>query len=265
MPTMQTGWRAWLASLLGTRGHAGDAPPHLSKPFLRRRGRTLELQFAHGTSQSQMMVADPDRLLIDYTRTMLGAMVLARGVSCIGMVGLGGGSQAKYCHRHLPATRVEVVENNPHVLALRRRFRIPRDDARLQVFLDDGARFLAQRPARYDLLLVDGYDETGIPEALSTQAFYDDCRAALAPGGAMATNLYCGDSARHLERLEHAFGRGRVLVLDEPRQSNRVAFAWTGDVPEGNELPSMPPFVARDLAPVFAKVRAVLAARMDAA
>lgn len=252
-------WRGWLAALFGTRRDT-DLPPHLRRPILRRHRGTLELQFVRGVSQSQMALRDPDRLLIDYTRTMLGALALVPVVERIGMVGLGGGSQAKYCHRNLPQARIEVVENNPHVLALRRRFRIPDDDARLQVTLGDGARFVAAAPGRFDVLLVDGYDETGIPAALSTQAFYDDCRAALAPGGAMATNLFCRDAPTHVERLRNAFGQGRVLVLDETRQSNRVALAWTGSAQRDREPAALSAFARDDLAPVFAKVLAALEA-----
>jgi spermidine synthase len=258
MESGPTGWRAWLAALLGAR--RTDVPPHLRKPLVRKRGKTTELQFVRGVSQSQMVTRDPDRLLIDYTRTMLGALVFTPRPRRIGMVGLGGGSQAKYCYRHLPEARIEVVENNPHVLALRRRFHVPDDDARFQVFLDDGARFLHERRGRYDLLLVDGYDETGIPAALSTQGFYDDCRAALGEGGAMAANLYSHDAVAHVQRLQRAFGASNVLVIEEPRQSNRVAFAWTGRG-WGNGDAALSALAQRDLAPVFATVRAALATR----
>lgn len=258
MESPGTGWRAWLAAWL--RARRGESlPPHLRKPSVRRRGNTTELQFAHGVSQSQMVTRDPDRLLIDYTRTMLGALVLAPQASRIGMIGLGGGSQAKYCHRHLPGARIEVVENNPHVLALRRRFRVPDDDARFQVHLDDGARFVRERVGCYDLLLVDGYDETGIPEALSTQAFYDDCRASLADGGAMASNLYSKDAAAHVERLQRAFGADRVVVIEERRQSNRVAIAWTTERTPHNGDMTLSAAAQRDLAGVFATVRHALA------
>ena len=261
METTQAGWRAWLASLLpGWRRRGTGVPPHLRKPFIRRRSKTIELQFARGVSQSQMLTLEPDRLLIDYTRTMLGALVLAPRPQTIGIVGLGGGSQVKYCYRHLPEARIEVVENNPHVLALRRRFHIPDDDARLQVFLDDGARFLGTRRGRYDLLLVDGYDETGIPEALSTQAFYDDCRAALAEGGAMAINLYGAYAGAHLQKLLHAFGTDRVVAIREPRQNNSVVLAWVG-TRTGDEIMTLSADARQDLAGVFATVRDTIAAR----
>lgn len=260
MAPARTGWRAWLAALFRVGDAGGTVPPHLRKPLVRRRGNTTELQFVRGVSQSQMVTRDPDRLLIDYTRTMLGALVLVPRLRTIGMIGLGGGSQAKYCYRHLPEARVEVVENNPHVLALRRKFRVPDDDARFRVVLDDGARFLHGRRSQFDLLLVDGYDETGIPDVLSTQSFYDDCRAALAEGGAAAFNLYCADAAVHVERLRNAFGDENVVVIEELRQSNRVAIAWTA-APQGETAETSLSAAARhDLANVFATVREKLAA-----
>ena len=258
MDSWVDGWRAWLGRWFGT---APAVPPHLRKPIVRRHGRTIELQFVRGVSQSQMVTRDPDRLFIDYTRTMLGALVLMPRPACIGMVGLGGGSQAKYCYRHLPDARIEVVENNPHVLALRRRFHVPDDDARFQVFLEDGAAFLRERPGRYDLLLVDGYDETGIPEALSSQSFHDDCRAALTSRGVLATNLYCGNAAMHIERLRCAFGSDRVVVIEEARQSNRVAFAWVGNGMSLGEEMALSTYGQRDLAQVFEVARGALAAR----
>ncbi|MDQ3494227.1 MAG: fused MFS/spermidine synthase [Pseudomonadota bacterium] len=252
----QHGWRRRLTAWVGLRLRPGPKDPtgkRLRPAQLRRYGDYTALQFARGQTQSRMRTAEPDHLLIDYTRSMLGCLLWRPQPACIGMVGLGGGSQVKFCHRHLPAARIEVAENHPGVIALRRAFGIPDDDARLQVVLDDGARFLQARPGRYDLLLVDGYDETGIPEALATQAFYDDCRAALAPGGVMACNLYCDNAGRHVARLRKSFG-GRVLLVEEAKMSNRVAFAWIGTRP-----PSRPQDVERALGALSAPARAQLA------
>lgn len=255
------GFGARLALLLGLARDADGK--RLARPFVRRYGRYTSLQFSRKQTQSRMLTADPDALLIDYTRTMLAALLLRPDPGCIGMVGLGGGSQVKFCHRHLPRARIEVVENNPGVVALRRRFAIPDDDGRLQVVLDDGAAFVRARRGRYDLLLVDGYDERGIPPVLSTQAFYDDCRDALAPGGVMSVNLFSADADLHVERIRRGFG-GRVVVLKEAKMSNRVAFAWTGDplppgpVDAGAALGALPEAARRQLGPGFARLAQAL-------
>ena len=255
------GLKARLALWLGLARDADGK--RLARPFVRRYGRYTSLQFSRSQTQSRMLTSEPDALLIDYTRTMLAALLLRPDPGCIGMIGLGGGSQVKFCHRHLSRARVEVVENNPGVLALRRQFAIPDDDERLQVVPGDGAELVRARRGRYDVLLVDGYDEHGIPAALSTQAFYDDCRDALAPDGAMSVNLFSADADQHLERIRTSFGE-RTVVLEETKMSNRVAFAWIGDplppgpVDAGAALRTLSEEARRQLGPGFARLAQAL-------
>jgi len=204
-----------------------DADPLVivNVPEVRRNWLYTSLQFNRVVTQSRMLTWWPGRLLVGYTRTMMAALR-------IGMIGLGGGSQAKFIHRCLPETRLEVVENNADVIALRDAFRIPDDDPRLSVIHGDGAQFVREHAGRYDILLVDAYDVTGIPAALSTQRHYDACRDALALGGVMASNLFCTDdrqAALHLRRIRRSFGMQRVLVVPEPKMRNQVVFAWVGD------------------------------------
>lgn len=245
------GWSRWLP-LPDADGESTGA-----STLFKRGWRHTELKFAGTVTQSRMLTFRPHHLLVPYTRTMMAALLLQPGAARIGMVGLGGGSQVKFCRRYLPGVRLEVVENNPDVVAMRPRFRIPDDDACLQVFVEDGVNFPGTRPGRYDLLLVDAYDPQGIPPALSTQRWYDDCRDALAPGGALATNLFCADAQRHVDRLQRSFGKRRVVVLQAPKMSNRVAFAWTGDaVPRDPDalqaaLARLPTRLRKALSPEF--------------
>lgn len=193
--------------------------------YLRRDWRYLELQFRGEVTQTRMLRCCPHWLAVGYTRTMLAALLFNPRPARIGIVGLGGGAQAKFCHRHLPASRIEAVESDPSVLALRTAFRVPVDDARLSIELGDGAHWLSARTERYDLLLIDGYDVAGIAPSLSTPAFHRLCAAALTPGGVMASNLYATDLRAHVGAMRRAF-HGRVCVLDEPGMENKVAFAW---------------------------------------
>ena len=243
----------------------------LPRARLRRHDGYVSLQFRRGQTQSRMRGDRPDQLLVDYTRTMLAALLWQPRPSRIGLIGLGGGSQVKFLHRHFPAVALEVVENHPGVIALRRDFGIPDDDARLQVSLDDGARFIAGKAGRYDLLLVDGYDAHGIPEALDTPDFHRDCRRALAAGGVLASNLHCDDPAPYAARLVDAFGADRVLVVGERKMNNHVAFAWTGEAPDGGDAcvaaakAALPEVAMRELAPVLERVAAELRRRRRAA
>lgn len=206
----------------------GTIEGDLGGPYVRRSWRYTELLFRGEVTQTRMLRWFPDWLEVGYTRTMLAALMFNPRPARIGIVGLGGGAQAKFCYRHLPSSRIEVVESHPGVLALRSAFRVPPDDERLSVELADGAVWLEAHSGSFDLLLIDAYDVNGIPPALSSQAFYRSCAAALTPGGVMTGNLYATDTAPHVARLRRAFAE-RVCVLAEPGQENVVVFAWRGE------------------------------------
>jgi len=194
-------------------------------PFIAQEGAMQSLHFSHGEVQSSMRLDRPDELQVDYTRTMMGFLLLQPQPRSIAMVGLGGGSLAKFCHRHLAAARLTVVEINPQVIALRGQFRIPEDDERLSVLAEDGAQWV--REARgLDVLLVDGFDAGGQPPALCSQAFYDGCFRALAPGGVLVANLH-HDHPEHLqflERIGQAFS-GNAMQVVSREKGNCVVFA----------------------------------------
>lgn len=225
-------------------------------PFILQGWRTRELRFAEGTAQSRMSRWAPDRLVVDYTRTMLGALALVPAPRRMAMVGLGGGSQAKFLYRHLPAATLEAIEINPDVIALRQRFRVPEDGARFRVVQADAAEWLKGQGAAIDLLLVDGYDTSGIPAALSTQRFYNDCHAGLRPGGVAAFNLYDTAHAEHWHRLKVAFGATNVAMVEEARQSNRVAFAWVPPLAAPGTPTTLSRTGQRELGDALATVRA---------
>lgn len=209
-----------------------DLPPQTQphvKPFVCDDGSAQSLHFTLGELQSRMSKASPWQLDVDYTRTMMGFLLLRPAPAHIVMVGLGGGSLAKFCYRQLPGSRVTVVEINPHVIELRRHFQVPEDDERFQVLLGDGAAWLAAQPAACDVLLVDGFDHQGQPAALCSQRFYDDCFAALTPDGVLAVNLHHDDADYPVwaERLQRSFG-GNAVEIPAPEKSNCIVLASRG-------------------------------------
>lgn len=195
-------------------------------PFVRQEGATKSLHFTLGEIQSSMRLDRPDDLQIDYTRTMMGFLLLRNRPRRIAMVGLGGGSLVKFCHRYLPQTQMTVAENNPAVIALRTEFGVPPDDERLSVVEGDGALFVRESCRRLDVLLVDGFDHEGQPPQLCSQAFYDDCYAALAPGGVMVANLHIDHPEHDLftARIARSF-RGNALQVLASEKANCIVFA----------------------------------------
>jgi len=201
-------------------------PPH---PFVRETLDSQSMHFSDSAIQSRMQLLQPDALVLEYTRTMMGFLLFNPAPAEVAMIGLGGGSIAKFCHRHLPRTRLTVVELNPAVIALRDRFQVPPDGPRFRVVQDDGARFVATTEQRVDVLLVDAFDAEGMPETLGTRRFYDDAVDVLRPGGLLVANLHASHPHLpvYLDRLQAALG-GPLVRVDDRDGANCVVFGRRG-------------------------------------
>lgn len=196
------------------------------KPLVWELENSRVLSFSAEYVQSRMDIRDPDALQLEYTRMMMGFLLHRPAPRNIAMVGLGGGSLAKFCHRYLPETRIDVIEIDAEVIALRDDFAIPPDSPRFTVHHADAAQFLRDCDAGFDVILADGFDAKGLPPPLSTEQFYCDCKAALQPAGMLVANLHsCSqDYDAVLGRIERVF-EDAVSVAATTHSLNRVAFA----------------------------------------
>src|SRR3546814_12047416 len=75
----------------------------LDAPFIFELGTMRSLLANWAFVQSIMSTDDPDRLILDYTPQMMGFLLFNPSPQPIAMIGLGGGSLAKYCYTYLPA------------------------------------------------------------------------------------------------------------------------------------------------------------------
>lgn len=196
------------------------------KPFVCEEKGQVSLHFGMAALQSRMLAADPERLVLDYTRAMMSFVLIEPEPAQVVMIGLGGGSLAKYCHAHLPRCRFTAVEIDPEVIAMRSVFAIPPNGERFEVVQSDGAQWIGAHPQSCDVLLLDGFDPGGLPEALSSQAFYDACARALRPRGVLVQNIWAPPHKRELviERMRASFDSG-VAAFDAEHGENTIALA----------------------------------------
>ncbi|MBI3370976.1 MAG: spermidine synthase [Betaproteobacteria bacterium] len=180
--------------------------------------------------QSAMRISDPYALELDYTRCMMAFLLFhPQPRECL-MIGLGGGSIAKFIHRNLRAVRTRAVELNPAVVtAAHSLFNVPGDDARLSVELGDGALVVRALSGGCDLLFADGFEDGTQVDALTSEDFYSDAWDALAEPGVLVTNFFGADRKLdfYLRRVEAAFA-GRVVCLEARTDGNVIAFALKG-------------------------------------
>ncbi|MEN3112079.1 spermidine synthase [Uliginosibacterium paludis] len=200
-------------------------------------GGVRYLHFGSEWVQGAMRIRRPVDLELEYTREMMSGLLLRNGFTTgarwpgrILLVGLGAGSLTKFCYWKLPQARVTTVEIDPAVHAAASfHFKLPAEDERFSVVIEDGADYMLRSRPKFDLILIDGYDADARVGLLDSLPFYQACWARLKEGGVLATNLF-GRSRRYaepLERLTTAF-EGRSLALPPCESGNVIALATRG-------------------------------------
>jgi len=206
----------------------GDPQWGSGRPVVIENDELISLYFDPTGIQSAMLVADPYALALGYTRTMAGFFLFQPSPRRISMIGLGGGSLAKYCHRHAPLTRIVVVEINHEIIALRHRFFIPPDDERFSIVYGNGASYMKRRDERPDVILVDGFTADGQALELADVGFYADAHARLSDDGIFVTNLITDDwnFCENLIAMKRVFGERLALARSEDSPLNVTVFGW---------------------------------------
>ncbi len=204
-----------------------------AKPFILDSGLQRRLQFDLYTVQSAMHLEHPDRLTLAYTRKMMAFLLFNRAPARVLLLGLGGGSLAKFCYRRLPYTTITAVEVNSDVIALREEFRIPPDDDRFRVICADGADYVARLGLSQDVILADACDREGIAPELNAIEFYQHARRCLFSGGVFVANM-CGNldsCAAHVAKIRTVFG-DEFMTLQVRPDGNLIVFAFKRCPPE---------------------------------
>ena len=197
------------------------------RPFLIEHDGLLTLYFSLSLVQSTMKTARPDDLDLAYTRKMMAFLPFYPRPKALLLLGMGGGSLAKFCYRHLPRANITMVEIDPDVIAFRGAFKVPPDNDRFRIHCADAAAYIHTHTTRTDIIMVDAFDGLGIAPELSNPDFYAEAHRVLSANGILVMNL-AGDKAGFddpLAQLAHVFD-DRVLSLKVRDGGNQIAFAF---------------------------------------
>lgn len=140
--------------------------------------------------QTAIVVGEPMTLVHEYNQLLLCAMAAASKPQRVLAVGLGGGALPRFLRLHFPSVEVDVVEIDPAVVDVTKRFFGVEPDDKLRIHVGDALPFLKNTSRTWDVILLDAYRGDEVPVHLTTPGFLALAHSRLTPGGALASNLW---------------------------------------------------------------------------
>lgn len=144
------------------------------------------------------------------------------------ILGMGCGTYATQCKYYYPMAVTEGVEIDQNISDLSRTYFFLPDDVRVTTY--DGRAFLQATDKKYDLIMVDAYQDITIPFQMSSVEFFDQVSKHLTDDGAMVVNLNMrsdepGNINEYLcDTIASVFSN--VYTVDVPHSENRELFAF---------------------------------------
>ena len=143
------------------------------------------------------------------------------------ILGNGTGTFATQCMRYFDNPNIEGVEIDEKITELAEQyFELPKS---VHVTCYDGRAYLNAIDRKYDVIMVDAYQDITIPFQMSSVEFFELVRAHLTDDGVMVVNMNLrgkeeGNINQYLaDTISHAFSE--IYTVDVQSSTNRELFA----------------------------------------
>jgi spermidine synthase len=187
--------------------------------------------------QSCIKLDNPRQFALRYPRMAMGGLLFTGPApQRVLIIGLGGGTIPTALREVLPQAQIDVVEIDPAVTRVAKRFFGFRDDAKMKVHEMDGRVYVkrAIREGRkYDAILLDAFDHEYIPEHLLTREFLAEVESLLAPQGVLVGNTFSSSKLYDHESTTYGAVFGTFYNL---KAANRVIVARPAGLPTAAQL-----------------------------
>lgn len=136
----------------------------------------------------EIVFSEADEFIYDEMVTHV-PMAVHPSVKNVLVIGGGDGGVAKELCRYPEIERIDVVEEDEMFVDVSKRF-FPEtaeglSDPRVNLYIQDGLKFIRNKKGEYDLIINDSTDPFGPSEGLFTKEFYGSCYKALNSEGIM--------------------------------------------------------------------------------
>lgn len=117
-------------------------------------------------------------------------VVFASKLENILFIGGGGAVVPRNFYYDYSPINIDVVEIDPVVAYVSKRYFFFRPDNRLRLHIADGRKFIQKTEKKYDIIMIDVFNSASkIPFHMLTQEFFAEVKQAIGPDGVVALNI----------------------------------------------------------------------------
>lgn len=180
--------------------------------------------------QSEVDPNNPDRLVLSYVQQLQRWNCLAAKPENIVILGGGAATLARAARITSPKAKIKVVELDPAVLDISRRWLSLPQSRQIRYFEEDGRAFLKRDKEPIDLLIVDTFSRGQVPAHLLSAEFFALARSRLSGRGLLAMNVLASPdsefTASLVAAMRQSFAQVEALQLARGGgQQNLLLFA----------------------------------------
>ena len=190
-----------------------------------------------GVRQSVVKPRDPGHLALPYARVAMAGLALTSDPGRFLVVGLGGGTLPMFLRRHYPRAIIDVVDIDPDVVTVAKKFFEFREDYYVNAHVADGREFVEKAWQPYDVIILDAFGANSIPAQLTTEEFLRAVRHAVAPDGVVIANVWDRSSNLLYDSMVRTYQEvfEQLFILAVRGASNRILLALPRNRPPGRE------------------------------
>lgn len=196
--------------------------------------RCMRFTRQNNAQQSCITLNDPNTLVFNCNKLMMGALYLKPAPSRVLVIGLGGGTLPSALLTVLPKTDFDIVEIDPAVVRVAKKYFGFRPTSRVHITEEDGRVFVKRaikKGEKYDMIMLDAFENEYIPPHMLTRQFLAEVKMILTPDGVVVANTFATSLIYDNESVTYEAVFGGFYNLKKYFDNSRVILAKNDSLP----------------------------------
>jgi len=201
--------------------------------LVKEHGLLRTLYFGDYKKQSCLFLPEPAVLVLNYAQAMMTSLFFCKQPKKVLIIGLGGGNLLHFIRNFFPDCQIDVAEIRIAVIETAKRFfEVSDSDRLINICHCDAKDFVAQKAnsgEKYDLVLVDAFDQWGPAEINSNQDFINHCHQVTQSNGLCTFNLWNRKEdvfPKTLKQFKQLFSNNVLQLSLGSKDSNVILHAF---------------------------------------